>query len=162
MQSSRISVAAIALVLATPTIANAAALEADRFYAGGGISTNDLHGEDSTGAQVFAGYELPFSLGKADTAIEVGYHDAGDFDRPGRNFRGDENIAGLWTTGVATLPVADNVDLIGRLGADFGDDDGLMAGGGVGIDLAPRIQLRGEYVIRDRTESLQANVLYRF
>lgn len=162
MKFSRISGATIALVLATPAIANAAELEADRFYAGGGISTNDLHGEDSTGAQVFAGYELPFSLGEADTAIEVGYQDAGDFDRPRRNIRGDENISGLWTTGVASLPVADNVDLVGRFGADFGDDDGLMIGGGVGVDLAPRVELRGEYVIRDRTESLQANVLYRF
>ncbi|WP_070989012.1 outer membrane beta-barrel protein [Halofilum ochraceum] len=162
MKSSRITIAAVTLVLAAPTIANAAELEADRFYAGGGISTNDLHGEDSTGAQVFVGYELPFSLGQADTALEVGYQDAGDFDRPRRGFRGDENISGLWTTGVASLPVADNVDLVGRFGADFGDDDGLMAGGGVGIDLAPRVQLRGEYVIRDLTESLQANVLYRF
>lgn len=162
MKFNRMPVATIAFILATPSIANAAELEADRFYTGGGISTNDLHGEDSTGAQVFAGYELPFSLGEADTAIEVGYHDAGDFDRPRRNVGGDENISGLWTTGVASLPVADAVDLVGRFGADFGDDDGLMAGGGVGVDLAPRVQLRGEYVVRDRTESLQANVLYRF
>lgn len=162
MRLTRIPVATIALALATPAIANAAEPEADRFYAGGGISTNDLYGEDSTGAQVFAGYELPFSLGEADTAIEVGYHDAGDFDRPRRNFRDGENISGLWTTGVASLPVADNLDLVGRFGADFGDDDGLMAGGGLGVDLAPRVELRGEYVIRDHTESLQANVLYRF
>jgi hypothetical protein len=162
MNRSRISAATITLILMTPAVANAAALEAERFYAGGGISTNDLDGEDSTGAQVFAGYELPFSLGEADTAIEVGYQDAGDFDRPRRGFRGDENISGLWTTGVASLPVADKVDLVGRIGADLGDDDGLMAGGGVGIELAPRVELRGEYVIRDRTESLQANVLYRF
>lgn len=162
MNNHHLRIATIAILASTPMIANAAELEADRFYVGGGISTNDLDGENSTGAQVFAGYELPFMLGEADTAVEVGFHDAGDFDRPRSNFRGDENVSGLWSTGVASLPVADNVDLIGRLGVDFGDDDGLMGGGGVGVDLSQRTELRGEYVIRDRTESLQANLLYRF
>lgn len=37
-----------------------------------------------------------------------------------------------------------------------------MAGVGLGFDLDERLELHGEFVERDDTESIQANLLYRF
>ena len=149
---SRVATAAL-LMLASGTVA-AAELQADRFYVGGGINSNDVDGESATGHQVFAGYELPTRLGRADTAVELGFWDSGDYDV--------DTPAGERAAGVASYPVASQVDLVGRLGADFGDDDGLLLGGGVGFGLAENMELRGEYVLRDETESLQANFVYGF
>ncbi len=52
--------------------------------------------------------------------------------------------------------------LLGRLGVDFGDDDGLMVGAGLGYAFNRQLEVRGEYVARDNIDSLQANVVYRF
>jgi len=68
---------------------------------------------------------------------------------------------GLWANGVGRLMVAPNVELIGRLGLDFGDDDGLMAGIGVGFLVSRTIKLRLEYVQRDNVDSVQFNIVFQ-
>lgn len=37
-----------------------------------------------------------------------------------------------------------------------------MLGAGVGYAVSQQIEVRGEYVIRDDIDSLQANIVYRF
>jgi opacity protein-like surface antigen len=167
-------------LLASPVYAAKNINIEDNLYFGGGIGINDADDDfgdasfgggydDATGFQVFAGYDLDYRLGKASLAAEVGYMDSGDFEQdvdvviPGFGRIGgrtiEENVDGLWTTGVISLPVG-AVNLIGRAGLDFGDDDGFMVGGGVGIDLSREWELRFEYVMRDNVDSLQANIAF--
>jgi hypothetical protein len=153
-------------LLASPVYAAKNINVDDHLYFGGGIGINDLSGyDDANGFQVFAGYDLDYRLGKASLAGEVGYMDSGDFEQDlvvpgfGRFGTVETDASGLWTTGVISLPVG-AVDLIGRAGLDFGDDDGFMIGGGVGIDLSREWELRFEYVMRDNVDSLQANIVF--
>ena len=145
------------LIAAVLSAVSANALAGD-IYAGGGISSNSVSGlsNDETGFQFFVGFDLKgVNLGKARMAVEAGYMDSGDFG-------GGRSVDGLWGTGVMFVPVANNVDLIGRLGFDIGDDDGVMFGVGMGFAFNKTMQLRGEYVIRDNIDSLQANIAVRF
>jgi len=43
----------------------------------------------------------------------------------------------------------------------MGDDSGLMFGAGLSLGINARMDLRGEYVIRDDVDSLQLNLIYR-
>jgi hypothetical protein len=124
-------------------------------YGGAGLSLNSASGyDDATGYQFFLGYDLK------------GVKDSGDFDYeecfPGFCVSGSDSADGLWGTGVIFLPIAKQLDFIGRLGLDIGDDDGIMFGVGVGYAIDKKIQLRGEYVIREDIDSLQANLAFRF
>ena len=142
-------------------------------YGGGGLSSNSASGADSaTGYQFFLGYDLKgVKLGKGSVAVEAGYMNSGEFDGSVCNtvpFFGvvcqpySVEFKGLWGTGVVFLPVANQLDFIGRLGLDIGDDDGVMFGVGLGYAMDKKIQLRGEYVIRDTIDSLQVNIAVRF
>lgn len=157
------NMAIMTLFLAIAAIpSHAAELDTDRFYGGGGIGHNELNGDSAFGYQVFAGYHFPSGDGNVIPAIEVGYWDSGNIDV--ETPAGDRTVdaTGLWATGLLTVPVADRLSLLGRAGYDFGDDDGLMAGGGLGYDLNSRVSLRGEVVVRDDTDSLQMNAVYWF
>jgi len=132
-------------------------LDTSKVYFGGGISSNDLSGFDkATGFQFFGGYKLDYKLGTGALGVELGYMDSGEFD----SAFGSTEAKGIWATAVGAWPVSRNVNIIARLGFDFGDDDGLMLGGGVGYSVAKNLDLRGEYVIRDNIDSLQFNVVY--
>lgn len=142
--------------------AGAAELHSDRFYAGAGPGYNEVGNDDAIGIQFFGGYRLPARLGQAEPAIEIGYWDSGDLEVDTPSGTRDASADGLWVNGVARLPLDGPLSLLGRIGADFGDDDGLMAGGGVGVALGERLSLRGEVVVRDETDSLQGNLVYWF
>src|SRR6266699_6533366 len=58
------------------------------------------------------------------------------------------SASGLWTSGVVRYLVAPNVELIGRAGLDFGDDDGLLFGIGAGYIVNRNLKLRLEFVAR--------------
>ena len=151
-----------ALPVAAPAI--------DRFdpaniYFGAGLSRNSIgNHDDGTGFQTFAGYDLglrattPVRIG-----VEAGYMDTGDMDAKYAfgPFRPSYRANGLWATGLAVLPVNPTVDLLARLGLDFGDDDGLMFGLGAGFNVAKQVQLRAEFVQRDDVGSAQFNVIFR-
>jgi hypothetical protein len=133
-------------------------------YFGGGLSSNDLDGfgGNATGFQIFAGYDLDMvDLGAVKSAVEVGYMDSGEWEECTPFFCVKADATGLWANYVASYDFSPNLSGIGRLGLDFGDDDGLMFGVGVGFKVAPQIDIRGEYVIRDHIDSLQANLVYR-
>lgn len=137
-------------------------------YIGGGLGINSLSGfDDAMGWQIFGGYELPYMIGDAKTAIEVGYMNSGEFEMaiqipPFPPIKVTTEAKGLWATGVVSYPVNKQFDLIGRVGLDLGDDNGLMLGGGAGFNINNEMQIRAEYVIRENIDSLQANFVYRF
>jgi hypothetical protein len=142
------------------TQANAADLNTKQLYFGAGVGFNSVNNDnfynnsDAVGFQIFAGLPLAVNMGSAALAVEVGYMDTGNFDRGG-------SANGLWSTAVVSLPLNNDIKLLGRLGYDFGDDDGAMAGAGVGFPVASKTDMRIEYVIRDHIDSLQANVVFR-
>jgi opacity protein-like surface antigen len=158
-----------ALILGCALLASPAFAAKDfseNLYFGGGVGINDLDGfDDANGFQIFGGYDFDFvRLGKASLSAEVGYMDSGEFEQEirfmGRTFTAESDATGLWANGVISFPVGNTVDLIGRAGLDFGDDDGFMVGGGVGIDLSKAWELRFEYVMRDNIDSIQANIAF--
>lgn len=143
--------------------AQAQGTKGNEIYLGVGVSNNDIgFGDDAIGFQVFAGMPIPVNMGKARLLGEVGYMDSGDFEQT-LPFGGTVSIdaKGIWANGVVEVPLNKNLDLIGRLGFDFGDDDGLMLGGGIGLPLGEKAGVRFEYVIRDNIDSLQANLYFR-
>lgn len=171
----------LALVGAVLSMASASVMaqkvELNDFYVGGGFSSNDRSGwDDATGYQVFVGFTvdkwLNFGLQDLSFSAELGYMDTGDFDRRAcwynstaqrtQCWTSERSDSGLWTSAVATYSVTPQFQLIGRIGVDFGDDDGALLGAGVGYRLTDAFELRGEYVVRDKVDSLQANLVYRF
>ena len=129
-------------------------LNKSKMAVGVGIANNSIGSNDETGFQFFAAYDLDQVnlMDNVNTSIEFGYMDYGDF--------AGGNSGGLWVTGVVDGNITGNLDWLGRLGLDLGDDDGFMFGAGVGYNLNKKMQLRGEYVIRDSIDSLQINLYY--
>jgi hypothetical protein len=88
-------------------------------------------------------------------SVEVGYMDSGDLDvNRGR----DVDAEGVWSTAVISFPLTGRLNVLGRAGLDFGDDDGFMFGGGLGYQANEKVEVRCEYVVRDNIDSLQFNV----
>lgn len=155
-------------LLLAATQVNSADFDSRKIYFGAGVGYNSIdnnyydnnnnfnnnNDSDAVGFQIFAGMPLAVDMGSAELAVEVGYMDTGNFDNGG-------SANGLWSTAVASLPLNNNLKLLGRLGYDFGDDDGIMAGAGVGFSLTSKMDMRIEYVIRDHIDSLQANLVFR-
>jgi hypothetical protein len=157
-------------VLAMGVAADAAAqrskssggFDTSKLFYGAGLSLNEVSGSDTgTGFQIFGGYRFGEFAPKWQADVEVGYMDTGnmDIDIP---FLGSVSARakGLWSTGVARYILNPQVELLGRAGFDFGDDDGLMLGFGAGYNVNRNVKLRGEYVIRDNVDSIQFNFVY--
>jgi hypothetical protein len=138
--------------------------DTSKLFYGGGLSLNEVSGSDSgTGFQIFGGYRFGEFAPKWQADVELGYMDTGNMKVEvcfGPCISADARAKGLWSTGVARYILNPQVELLGRLGMDFGDDDGLMFGFGGGYVLNRNFKLRGEYVIRDNVDSIQFNVVY--
>ena len=130
-------------------------------YIGGGVSSNDANNTDSAvGLQLFVGYDLPVKVPHSVLSAEIGYWDSGDMDK--NKGPGNKSYDGIYANGVIAVHLSESIDFLGRMGLDFGDDDGFMAGVGLGVNLSPAMALRFEYVSRDKTDSLQANFVFHF
>lgn len=146
--------------------APAGGFDSGKLFLGAGLSQNDVSGSDEgTGYQFFGGYRFGQIASNIELDAEVGYMDTGDMDI-NRTVLGipvtvDARAKGLWATAVGRLALDPQFDLIGRLGMDFGDDDGLMFGVGAGYNVSKQTQLRLELVERDEVSSLQVNFVYR-
>jgi Outer membrane protein beta-barrel domain len=157
----KIIIPLLGLILVAAQV-NAKDLDSKQIYFGAGIGFNSIDdnyfrngkNNDAVGFQIFAGLPLAVNMGSAGLAVEVGYMDTGNFDNGG-------SADGLWSTAVLSLPLNNNVNLLGRLGHDFGDDDGVMGGVGIGFSVARKIDMRIEYVARDHIDSLQLNLVFR-
>lgn len=142
------------------------AASTDKLYLGGGLGFNSLSGidfSDGMGYQLFGGYDLPVKMGKGKLSVEAGYMDSGDIEFGAIPFFGplEARFKGLWGTAVFSLPLQNKLNVLARAGFDIGDDDGFMIGAGLGFKLNPKMELRGEYVIRDFVDSLQINLVMR-
>ncbi|MGB5278930.1 MAG: outer membrane beta-barrel protein [Gammaproteobacteria bacterium] len=142
-------------------------LKASSFYLGGGVGFNTASGGNGTGIQILGGYQFDFKInGNISTALELGYMDSGNFDTKNFNndatFRVNDKAKGMWLNVVESFPIGNRVEGLVRLGIDFGDDDGVMAGTGLGYYFNPNWVLRSEYVVRDNVNSFQFNLLYNF
>jgi opacity protein-like surface antigen len=139
--------------------AHAEPFNANNLYFGAGLSNNDLSGFDSaTGYQLFAGYPLDVNFGKGTLGVEAGYMNSGDFETTVPIIgKVTADAKGLWGTAVGSLPITNAGSVIGRLGYDFGDDDGFMFGAGYDHKIADNVNIRLEYVVRDNIDSLQVN-----
>ncbi|QKT04520.1 porin family protein [Ectothiorhodospiraceae bacterium 2226] len=135
----------------------------ENMWVGAGLSLNQLSGfDDSLGMQVFVGHNLA-AFGQIRTGVELGYMDTRDFDPdPPVPGVGSTSAQGVWASALGAWALNERIDLLGRLGADFGDDDGLLWGFGAAYRFTPQMHLRGEYVQRDTIDSLQANFVYFF
>ena len=154
-----IRVAVMGLIgIALSSVALAQGFDTSKLFFGAGLSSNDVSGSDSaTGYQIFGGYGFGEVTPKVFIDAEVGYKDTGNMTRRGGNVKAN----GLWANGVGRLMLAPSIELIGRLGLDFGDDDGLMAGIGAGVLLSKNFKLRLEFVQRDNVNSVQFNFVYQ-
>ncbi len=154
---------AVAMLFTTQGVA-AEGFDQSKLHVGAGLGNNSLTGFDNAiGWQFFAGYPLEMvKLGEGvRSSIEVGYMST-TFKQEILFFGTIEASAkGLWATYVANYPVNDQVDALGRIGLDFGDDSGLMFGIGGEYKLDDQKAVRLEYVIRDNVNSLQGNFVYR-
>ena len=142
-------------------------LQTSSFYLGGGLGFNAHGGGRSVGYQFLGGYEFAGRLnGDISTAIELGYMDTDNFEsknlNTGATSTSDQDAKGMWLSVVETFPIGKRVEGIARLGLDFGDDDGIMVGAGMGYNFNRHWALRSEYVIRESVDSFQFNLLYGF
>ncbi|HEY7658540.1 MAG TPA: outer membrane beta-barrel protein [Burkholderiales bacterium] len=155
------AIRAIVIGLIGMTLSSAAvaqAVDTSKFFFGAGLSSNEVSGSDSAvGWQIFGGYGFGQVANNLYFDAEVGYMDTGDMERPG----GDVKANGLWAAGVGRFLVTPSIELLGRVGLDFGDDDGLLGGIGAGLILTKNIKLRLEYVQRDKVDSWQFNFVYQ-
>jgi hypothetical protein len=148
------------------SVAAAQGFDQRRLFFGAGVGLNSISGaDDAVGLQIFGGYNIAEVAPKFHVDAEVGYMDSGKFKQsvsvPGLGTVTAESSAkGLWATGVGRYMITPQIELIGRLGYDFGDDDGLMFGVGGGYIVNKNLKLRLEYVIRDNIDSLQFNVVF--
>ncbi|HYQ94188.1 MAG TPA: outer membrane beta-barrel protein [Burkholderiales bacterium] len=133
-----------------------------RLYFGAGVSQNKVSGLDNgTGFQVLGGYNFPALARNFYVDAEAGYMDTGTLKAPACiGAFCNASASGLWASAVARYMVAPNVELLGRTGYDFGDDDGFLFGVGAGYIVNKNLKLRLEFVARDNVDSLQFNVLF--
>jgi hypothetical protein len=137
------------------------------FYLGGGHGFNGHAGGRSVGYQFLGGYEFAAKLnGDISSAIELGYMDTDNFEgknlNNGATSTSDQDAKGMWLNYVGSYPIGNKVEGLWRIGLDFGDDDGVMVGAGMGYNFNRHWALRTEYVIRESVDSFQFNLLYGF
>ncbi len=137
-------------------------------YGGVGLSSNSVSGSgQGLGFQFFGGYTFGEVQPRLNVDVEVGYMDTGNMSKTVclpivGCVSADARAKGLWAAGVARYSLSPSMELIGRVGNDFGDDDGLLFGVGLGFPINKQVSLRGEYVERQNVNSLQFNAVFRF
>src|SRR6266571_2539307 len=141
-------VIAVALVAAgLSSVASAQKFDNRRLFFGGGLSQNSISNFDNaTGFQIFGGYNFPAIVRNFYVDAEAGYMDTGKFKRSFPVGTVETKAKGVWGSGVARYMVAPQWELLGRLGYDFGDDNGVMVGIGGGYIVNKNLKLRVEYV----------------
>ena len=144
-------------------------LQTSSFYIGGGLGFNSFGGGRSTGFQLLGGYEFAGKLnGDISNAIELGYMSTGTFEgkdlNDGSTFTPNpsQEAKGVWLNYVGAYAISNRVEGLWRIGLDFGDDDGIMAGAGIGYNFNRHWSLRSEYVVREAVNSFQFNLLFGF
>lgn len=155
----------LALMCALPITAQAEGFDRNRLHLGAGVSYNQFDApfggrtESAAGVNLFAGYELKNNIADVVTYVEGGYAQTDDFYGSGTDVRG------LWVSGVMEkdLPeIGRNLFVLGRLGVDIGDDDGVFMGAGAGVHLNRKTDLRAEFLNKDATSVVQVSLTFGF
>ncbi len=140
-------------------------LNIDRIYGGFGLSEHDSQignakGE-ATGFSMFLGYLLPFQpTDYTRISFEAGYLST-------ENFSWDSGVGELssadsiLTSGILELNLIGNWQVLGRVGYDFGDDEGNFFGLGLGYLFNNGLNIRTEYMEQDKIDILQLNITMR-
>jgi opacity protein-like surface antigen len=143
----------------------------ENMYLGGGIGLNSKNTFDGTGYQFFGGYclDFDFNSSKTKTAFEVGYMSTGEFEEEeagGKKKKDQQNITnsldGIWFSALSEYRLENKLNIMGRVGLDMGDDDGVFFGGGLGYNVSKTSQVRAEYVIKNEVDSVQFNFISEF
>ncbi len=160
-----------ALAMGMSSVASAQGMNQKNLFFGAGLGSNSVSGASGTGFQFFGGYGFGEVSPKLNVDAEVGYMDTGSMKKDVTvcypfpigcvSTSIDAKAKGLWANGVGRYRIAPQVELIGRAGLDFGDDDGFMWGVGGGYLVNRNVTLRAEYVVRQHVDSLQFNFVYR-
>ena len=136
----------------------------NRLYVGGGLNMNVIDSpfggsDDASGVTLFAGYKFDNNIHQdLTTSLEFGYGNTSDFGN-------DKDITSLYLAAVGDkkLPEIDpKLSVIGKIGLDVGDDDGILLGAGVGYQVAPAVQVRLEFINKDASSQYQASALFNF
>jgi len=160
MKSLRVMALALAAIVFS-SAATAQGFDLRRLFFGGGVSVNTVtDSDDGAGFQVFGGYNFPAIGRNLYVDAEAGYMDTGKLERRCTQGVCDAKAKGPWANGVLRYLVTPSVELIGRVGVDFGDDDGLMIGIGAGYIVGTHLKVRFEFVQRDDVRSVQFNVVF--
>jgi len=141
-------------------------LLAEGFYAGVGVSSNELTTErqpfdKATGFQVFAGYDFGplFQSDRLSWQLEAGYFSSGDFEGDTRlGSLSHEAAQGLWSAAVLDVALSDRFSLFARGGFDAGDDSGALLGVGAALAVGAGFRLSGELITRENVDSFQLNL----
>ena len=154
----------MSFAMSVPVAVLAEEFDSKRIYLGGGLGFNSLPGFGSArGFQFFGGYAFKSKLNEdISSALEIGYMDSGDFDYFNNNTNNNGDATGAWAAAVESVALSRKVDMLVRLGYDFGDDDGLLLGAGMQYKFDTKVALRTEYVAREHVNSLQLNVRVNF
>jgi len=160
MKSLHVMALALAsIVFSSPAAAQGFALR--RLFFGGGLSVNTVSdSDDGAGFQVFGGYNFPAIAPNLYVDAEAGYMNTGKLERRCAQGVCDAQAKGPWANGLLRYLVTPSVELISRVGVDFGDDDGLMIGIGAGYIVGTHLKVRFELVQRDDVRSVQFNVVF--
>lgn len=164
------------LLAATSIFSGTAAAHclSEKMYAGAGLtfSSLDTYANDAKGFQIFGGYCLDIhkQYPHLISSVELGYMDSGNFKRDvlvkqGKVFyqrTESTSYQGLWVNLVGEYKLDQRFHLLGRIGVDGGDDDGVMAGFGLGLNFSRWAQFRIEYVARDHINTTQISWLSGF
>ena len=154
-------------LMAASASAQQGAIDSKKIHIGGSLSHNVVDSPFSGGGSaeafgygIFAGYELDNDMDQVKTSVELGFSQTEDFSD-----HIDQDISGIWVAYVAEkdLPeVSPNLFVIGRIGLDLGDDDGLLLGAGAGLHLNKQVDLRGEFINKDASSVYQASLVLNF
>lgn len=156
----------LAICLAQPLLANNTKSTTSPWHVGismGQQVFDSPFGNDNRsalGVGFFAGYELTNDLQDVHTSVEVGYQQTDDFYRT----KGTD-IKSLWVAGVVQkrLPELNpSFSVLGRLGLDVGDDDGLLMGFGVAMQHQAHVATRAEFINKDATKLYQLSLVISF
>jgi hypothetical protein len=165
------SLMAIAAGSATAEETSSGSPLADGLYLGGGISYNDLDAgsifdeidnASASGFQLFAGLPIASSIKGFETFVELGYFQTNTFKLATGVKERVKGVSGSLVLQRNLNEIDPNLYGLARVGAEIGDDDGILMGVGAGYRLSPKVEFRAEFVNKDLVTSYQANALVRF
>ena len=170
----KIIIASLVTIAASTAVAQDTSSEtssAKGLYLGGGISYNDLDAgsifdeidnASASGFQLFAGLPIASSIKGFETFVELGYFQTNTFKLATGVKERVRGVSGSFVLQRNLNEIDPNLYGLARIGAEIGDDDGILMGVGAGYRLSPKVEFRAEFVNKDLVTSYQAKALVRF